>query len=203
MTYDWQTDAKKSWELAISEKRKAGLLSGKYQPRNDEERAIVGVPASRHWAKWTDENIVLLKQLATQGISASEIAVRFKVTRSAVLGKLHRLGIVKAMPLNRKSPMPRQRPQTPGIAPLAAQSPAPVLRSPKPRKAIPEPPKPQRGPFHILDLGAGQCRFATGHRMGVHLFCGAECGTGSSWCPEHSARVFQPLTTKRPQAGSP
>ena len=36
---DRLTDSKGCWELAIASIRKAGVLSGKYQPRNDEERA--------------------------------------------------------------------------------------------------------------------------------------------------------------------
>ncbi len=36
--YDWALDAYRSWQLAIAEKRKAGLLSGQFQPRNDDER---------------------------------------------------------------------------------------------------------------------------------------------------------------------
>lgn len=39
----WEADAKGCWSLAIASIRKAGVLSGKYQPRNDEERAWLEV----------------------------------------------------------------------------------------------------------------------------------------------------------------
>ncbi|NDV87178.1 GcrA cell cycle regulator [Aurantimonas aggregata] len=41
---------------------------------------------------WTDERVALLKQLWTEGLSASQIADRLGgVTRNAVIGKVHRL----------------------------------------------------------------------------------------------------------------
>jgi hypothetical protein len=35
---DWATDAKGCWALAIAELRKAGVVAGKFQPINDQER---------------------------------------------------------------------------------------------------------------------------------------------------------------------
>ncbi|MGL4496538.1 MAG: GcrA family cell cycle regulator [Beijerinckiaceae bacterium] len=43
---------------------------------------------------WTDERIDLLKKLWTDGLSASQIAAELgMVTRNAVIGKVHRLGL--------------------------------------------------------------------------------------------------------------
>lgn len=45
---------------------------------------------------WTDERIALLKQLWTRdGLSAGQIAATLGVTRNAVIGKVHRLGLVQ------------------------------------------------------------------------------------------------------------
>lgn len=45
-------------------------------------------------ANWTDERVALLKSLVNKGHSASEIAARIGgVSRNAVIGKIHRLGI--------------------------------------------------------------------------------------------------------------
>jgi len=38
---DWALDAKGCWSLAIAEIRKAGVIAGRYQPINDEERSWV------------------------------------------------------------------------------------------------------------------------------------------------------------------
>jgi len=42
---------------------------------------------------WTDERVELLKQLWGEGLSASQCAGRLDVTRNAVIGKVHRLGL--------------------------------------------------------------------------------------------------------------
>ena len=43
---------------------------------------------------WTDERVELLKKLWTDGLSASQIAAELGgVTRNAVIGKVHRLGL--------------------------------------------------------------------------------------------------------------
>ena len=43
---------------------------------------------------WTDERVELLKKLWAEGLSASQIAGRLGgVTRNAVIGKVHRLGL--------------------------------------------------------------------------------------------------------------
>ena len=43
---------------------------------------------------WTDERVELLKKLWADGLSASQIAAELGgVTRNAVIGKVHRLGL--------------------------------------------------------------------------------------------------------------
>ena len=43
---------------------------------------------------WTDERVETLKKLWTEGLSASQIAQKLGgVTRNAVIGKVHRLGL--------------------------------------------------------------------------------------------------------------
>ena len=43
---------------------------------------------------WTDERVEQLKKLWAEGLSASQIAGRIGgVTRNAVIGKVHRLGL--------------------------------------------------------------------------------------------------------------
>ena len=43
---------------------------------------------------WTEERVELLRKLWAEGLSASQIAGRLgEVTRNAVIGKVHRLGL--------------------------------------------------------------------------------------------------------------
>lgn len=65
--------------------------------------------------EWTEERISKLKTLWTDGKSASQIAVAFgDVTRNAVIGKVHRLGLS-----SRPSPIRRQAaPPAPAPVPI-------------------------------------------------------------------------------------
>ena len=65
---------------------------------------------------WNDERVELLKKLWAEGLSASQIAGRLGgVTRNAVIGKVHRLGLSgratsprSASPRPRRNHVPRQ-----------------------------------------------------------------------------------------------
>ncbi|HKD56708.1 MAG TPA: GcrA family cell cycle regulator, partial [Hyphomicrobiaceae bacterium] len=64
---------------------------------------------------WNDERVELLKKLWSDGLSASQIAGRLGgVTRNAVIGKVHRLGLSGRATTSRlKSHRPRARAQSP------------------------------------------------------------------------------------------
>src|SRR5215475_6768251 len=97
---------------------------------------------------WTDERVELLKKLWQDGLSASQIAKQLGgVTRNAVIGKVHRLGLAGRATPSRpaKRPMrmaPRQvRPHNPaasagGVAlrprTHAAMAPVPWVPAPPP-----------------------------------------------------------------------
>jgi GcrA cell cycle regulator len=75
---------------------------------------------------WTDEKVELLRKLWLEGLSASQIANTLSngITRNAVIGKVHRLGLsgrIKASaptaPRARAKPLrtPAQRPSAPAM----------------------------------------------------------------------------------------
>ncbi|SFA86019.1 GcrA cell cycle regulator [Poseidonocella pacifica] len=81
---------------------------------------------------WTDERVELLKKMWGEGQSASQIAKELGgVTRNAVIGKVHRLGLSN---------------RTGGAAPQATGKPAEATAAPQPKaKEAPKPaPKPVR-----------------------------------------------------------
>ncbi|MCB2111274.1 MAG: GcrA cell cycle regulator, partial [Rhodobacteraceae bacterium] len=83
---------------------------------------------------WTDERVELLKKMWTEGQSASQIAKELGgVTRNAVIGKVHRLGLS-----NRTGGAPE--PARPAKA--AEPAPKPEAR-PAARKAQPGKPEPR------------------------------------------------------------
>src|SRR2546421_3223305 len=58
---------------------------------------------------WTDERVETLKKLWTEGLSASQIAAELGgITRNAVIGKVHRLGL-SGRAKSPSSAAPRQR----------------------------------------------------------------------------------------------
>ena len=77
---------------------------------------------------WTDERVELLKKMWTEGQSASQIAKELGgVTRNAVIGKVHRLGLS-----NRSG---GQAPAAPASAPKAEAKPKPAAARPAPEPA--------------------------------------------------------------------
>ena len=78
---------------------------------------------------WTDERVELLKKMWGEGQSASQIAKELGgVTRNAVIGKVHRLGLS-----NRAGPTPT--PATPAAAGAATKPEAKAKPAPKPAEA--------------------------------------------------------------------
>ena len=66
---------------------------------------------------WTDERVELLKKLWSDGLSASQIAAELGgITRNAVIGKVHRLGLSgrakSASSRRRRASARRARPRT-------------------------------------------------------------------------------------------
>lgn len=92
---------------------------------------------------WTDERVELLKKLWGEGQSASQIAKELGgVTRNAVIGKVHRLGLSNRAGSGAAASGP------------AAEAPAPAPEPPPPAAAPPQPappPEPAAG-AEIVDL---------------------------------------------------
>ncbi|RMH48508.1 MAG: GcrA cell cycle regulator, partial [Alphaproteobacteria bacterium] len=79
---------------------------------------------------WTEERVELLKTMWTEGKSASQIAKALGgVTRNAVIGKVHRLGLSNRNngAAEKDEPRPAAAAEPPESAePAAAQAPAPA-----------------------------------------------------------------------------
>jgi GcrA cell cycle regulator len=142
---------------------------------------------------WTDERITLLRALWTEGLSASQIAERLGgVTRNAVIGKAHRLGLS-----GRPSPVKTERAAAP-----AASSP-----SPRPITVVPTPPAvatqatveadpPIRA--SLLTITDRMCKWPHGHPGERDFyFCGRRTNPGQSYCAEHTVRAYQTVPSRR------
>jgi GcrA cell cycle regulator len=173
---------------------------------------------------WTDDRVTLLKKLWTDGLSASQIAKQLGgVTRNAVIGKVHRLGLAgRAAPSRpiKRIPTPTVRAK-PALVPqdveVALKTPAPdVVTIPEATietpaiAAIPlKPTKPKQRTVRegeiigVLQLGPNMCKWPIGDPGDVDFgFCGSQCGSAAVYCEEHAAVAFQPAMSRRP-GGAP
>lgn len=145
---------------------------------------------------WTDERVELVKKRWTDGLSASDIAAELGegITRSAVLGKVHRL----QLPIrnNPHQPRPRashvRRRSATRIAYIQGQIGKPRL----PAIVKPQPVAPEFKSIGIVDVADDQCKFSVSNDGANHLFCAAETELGKPYCPYHCGIVY--IRTNRP-----
>jgi len=150
---------------------------------------------------WTEERVSMLKRLWLEGQSASQIAKQLGgVTRNAVIGKVHRLGLS-----GRASPSQPARPllKAPRAArPVAPAPVAPVRRAPQPMMAVAVYSREENiGSATVLTLGAHMCKWPIGDpAKDGFSFCGRRMGEDGPYCSEHAQLAYQPQQkkTKRP-----
>jgi GcrA cell cycle regulator len=160
---------------------------------------------------WTDERVELLKKLWADGLSASQIAAELGgVTRNAVIGKVHRLGL-SGRAKSASSSAPRQRKPRPaahvmrvsrptahGNTALAAHTHYAYAEE---QEFEPEPvenviPMGQRRT--ILELTEDTCRWPIGDPGSAEFFfCGGRPITTGPYCSYHSRMAYQPPAARR------
>jgi GcrA cell cycle regulator len=155
---------------------------------------------------WTDERVELLKKLWQDGLSASQIAKQLGgVTRNAVIGKVHRLGLSgRAAPSKPartvfKAPRPARPAPAAPAAPRRIAEPAPLAAAqPSPLRYVEEEP----GMATVLTLGAHMCKWPIGDpALDNFTFCGRRSSEGP-YCHEHSQIAYQPAQTKKKSSAS-
>lgn len=160
---------------------------------------------------WTDERVDLLRKLWNEGLSASQIAGELAegITRNAVIGKVHRLGLS-----GRAKPAAAQRPRAP-----KAVRPAPAVRTHippmrgnlafalTPRVAEPAPEArivaeevvvPMSAPVTIMELRESMCRWPVGDPASPDFrYCGCDAPIGEGpYCRFHARIAYQPTQSR-------
>ncbi len=152
---------------------------------------------------WTDERVATLKKLWLDGLSCSQIAKQLGgVTRNAVIGKVHRLGLSgRAAPSQParpafKAPRPARPVATKPVRattlkPSAATVPAPARRTD------------ELGSATSMTLRARMCKWPIGDPLTDEFtFCGRRTGGPVSYCREHAQVAYQPTTEKKRASGA-
>lgn len=157
---------------------------------------------------WNDERVETLKKLWTEGLSASQIASRIGgVTRNAVIGKVHRLGLSGRAPTSRTA---TARPRARILAPRRPTKPrfqavgAVALRSNYHLEAEPyvstyeEIDIPIAERKSLLELAESNCRWPIGDPQNAEFhFCNKGKLAGLPYCEFHARRAFQPAQPRR------
>jgi GcrA cell cycle regulator len=167
---------------------------------------------------WTDQRVELLKKLWAEGLSASQIAAEIgNVTRNAVIGKVHRLGLSgraktppKANAVSPAQARPRKPGRTPSApAPIAPETPtnvvvAPIVQRQPMIEARADPTAhdelaiPMSERVTIMDLRESMCRWPMGDPTRADFrFCGARCTPGIPYCTHHARIAYQPVADRK------
>ena len=141
---------------------------------------------------WTAERIEQLRHCIASGLTCSQTAAEIGVTRNAVIGKIHRLGLSPARPAGsaaRSGPPRARRPQIPPSSRLLrlihsdARSIGEVS-APEPIDSA------QR--CSLLDIAQDKCHWPIGDPHAADFaFCGNAAVTGFSYCAGHARMAYR------------
>src|SRR6516165_103260 len=165
---------------------------------------------------WTDERVELLRKLWLEGLSASQIANELAngLTRNAVIGKVHRLGLSGRVKTNAAASIeeePQQaqvkQPQRsadprPGVPPIIGNTalafkPVPIeAPAPLPSEDVVIPLSER---VTIMELREAMCRWPLGDpTLPEFRFCGARKPLGEGpYCAYHAGVAYQPQQDRR------
>jgi GcrA cell cycle regulator len=159
---------------------------------------------------WSDDRVELLSKLWGEGLSASQIAAALGggVTRNAVIGKVHRLGLSgRAKPGAGAAARPaKPRPATP-LAPQAdgvrtpPRDPEQLMRPTlvaDQRWDVEQVEIPESQRVSIMELRDTTCRWPLGDPSKPDFaFCGGRAVTGLPYCGHHCRIAYQPAAERR------
>jgi len=172
---------------------------------------MTNLTGERKDMSWTEERVELLKKLWAEGLSASQIAGELGgITRNAVIGKVHRLGLSgRAKAPSSSAPRPRK-----------PRSASPMVRMSRPamrgntalaRHALPLyelDPEPEPEPLEnivpigqrcsLLELSDAKCRWPIGDPGSADFFfCGGKPVGDLPYCAYHARIAYQPAVDRR------
>lgn len=132
--------------------------------------------------EWTDERVEQLRNLWTEGLSASQIArVLGGVSRNAVIGKVHRIGLSGRPPntSNSAGRVPR--------APPNESKPLMIATAECPDGEL----------VRLVHLNDRMCRWPIGDPQDHDFhFCGRKPVEGGPYCEAHRRKAYQPQNSR-------
>lgn len=141
---------------------------------------------------WTDEQVEELKRLWDKGLTTGEIGKALGVSKNAVVGKAHRLGLN-----SRPSPIRRGEDDT-AAANTSTQQPVEKKKNVKPSADKKTTEQEKKKLFTVNDLTSSSCRWPIGDPKDEDFhFCGKEALPDKPYCAEHAAIAYVSAKTLR------
>lgn len=163
---------------------------------------------------WTEDRVEVLTKLWADGLSASQIAKQLGgVTRNAVIGKVHRLGLSgrakpsrpaairttkPSAPRSRATPRARET-KTVAAAPATMRAKRPAAPSMPPPPPVEAKPLPTGEYATIMTIREHMCKWPIGDPSKDDFrFCGRKTDPATPYCEAHSSVAYQPSRRRYP-----
>ena len=153
---------------------------------------------------WTPELVKELKRLWSKGLTTVEIGNRLGMSKNAIVGKAHRLGLEsRPSPIKREKkkevviekieeikPTPENKVEEDVFTESASFPPEEILKA-EPIEETPKTKKRKYKGVQLVDLKPTSCRWPLGDPKDADFcFCGQECAEGKIYCEEHCAVAY-------------
>ncbi len=214
----WTPDKVKLLRLMWAQNRTCAYIASQMFPDCTEQAVklkayYLGLPARvLDHGPWTAEVEAYLRARWSEGWSAGKIQTGMldtfgaKVTRSAVIGKAHRIGCGRhpnSRPDGMSAVRKLARKQQTARAQLTDMRLKPQGRPPVAFKIDPLPipvDEPDRASWVPLsDLGEASCRWVWGDPSREYGYCGREAVPGKAYCLGHLQKIYIQLDLRRPK----
>lgn len=159
---------------------------------------------------WTEDRVAILTKLWAEGLSASQIAKQLgDVTRNAVIGKVHRLGLSgRATPSRpstkrkRKAATAKARITKPRVSVPRVARAAPAPAAPPPPPPVEAKPLPNGEYATILTIRDHMCKWPIGDPQSSEFrFCGRKVKDKEPYCEAHCQVAYQPSRRRTAMSG--
>lgn len=147
--------------------------------------------------EWTPDRIKVLMALWEEGLPTSEIGRRLGVTKNAVVGKVHRLGLKKRQSPIRQTATTSAQPKK--AKPIQVRTPANSQEVPTVAKAV----KPSGDVVKLEELTASMCCWPEGEPGTEDFhFCGQPSIPEKPYCEAHCARAYVKVSKDKKKKSS-
>ncbi len=144
---------------------------------------------------WTPELIKELKKLWKKGLTTGEIGRVIGMSKNAVVGKAHRLGLESRPSPIKREEAPKKEKATrvikKEVKPAVKKEQPVVLETAEPVKPVKKTKSGKNKGVKLVDLKPTSCRWPEGDPKDPDFhFCGREAVPGKSYCEEHCAVAY-------------